>query len=377
MGARWLVVGLSALLALPPVARPQARVAADEVLLKAALVVKTFDHFAAACNRRRSFSADEAKHIDEWQRANGVAQIRARLPELEQFPAQKLQIDQGVATMVKLASARGARDCAAAVSLARAPDAQFAKVAPQLIGPTAAGAKAAPAAPVAESVAPRTDVPPSPSHAAVLEQIDGFAFNTRMTMGVGGALTTDTHPIVLFRNGDVLKRVEALSYPGGLDAHKRARPGDWSRWQRSAGVLQITTAKGWEKLPFQTTYPKLPDGLRLNGVYRRLGGGGTVGIGGGDSVAAWEEYRFGADGHVERGGGAGSRTETSGGSVVTQSVKPLRRGRYRVEGLLLHIDYDDGSREQRVLITDPKGPMRAIWLDGVGYVLRGGQPGAK
>lgn len=103
-------------------------------------------------------------------------------------------------------------------------------------------------------------------------------------------------------------------------------------------------------------------------------------------MAAWTEYRFTADGQVQRRGGAGSRAETpgdtnpgtgTGGSVVTNSVAPNRRGRYRIAGLALHIDYDDGSREQRILIADPKGLLGAIWLDGHGYVQRGERAGAK
>jgi hypothetical protein len=34
------------------------------------------------------------------------------------------------------------------------------------------------------------------------------------------------------------------------------------------------------------------------------------------------------------------------------------------------IAYDDGSTEQRVVITDPGDPKAAIWLDGTGYVRR-------
>lgn len=357
----------------------QAPPVTDEAFLRAALVVKAFDHYAAACHQRRGFNGAEAATVDAWQRANGVEHIRARLPELERHPAQKLQLDQAVATMVKLTTARGARDCAAAVALARAPDAQFAKVAPQLLAEKSAGesAPAAAAAPAA-SVAPKAQpAPRASSHADVLAQIDSFAFNTRTIMSVGGFLTTDVFPIVLLRNGEAMLRVEALTYPGGLTAHKRAKPGDWTQWRRAGGDIQIATKKGWEKLPFAAAYSALPDGFRLNGLYRRLGGSGNVAIGGSEAVTAWSDYRFSTDGQVERGGGAGARAQAGSASVVTRSAAPNQRGRYRVDGLLLHIDYDDGSREQRILIADPKPPIKAIWLDGTGYVLRGERAGTK
>lgn len=216
------VLRLVGLVACTQTAWAQAPAVTDEAYLKAALVVKTFDHFPAACKKRRGFNVAESGAIDTWQRTNGVEHIRARLPELERFPAQQLQVDQAAATMVKLAAARGAKDCAAALSLTRAAEAQFAKVAPQLLAALPAGVAAAAntSAPAAEP--PRTGAPPTaaptvaaqqslPAPDAVLAHIDSFAFNTRMTMGVSGFLSTDTYPIVLFRNGDVLTRVEALN----------------------------------------------------------------------------------------------------------------------------------------------------------------------
>ena len=47
-----------------------------------------------------------------------------------------------------------------------------------------------------------------------------------------------------------------------------------------------------------------------------------------------------------------------------------RSGRYRMDGLLLRIDYDDGRQEHRVLITDPAKPGGVLWLDGESYVER-------
>jgi hypothetical protein len=95
-----------------------------------------------------------------------------------------------------------------------------------------------------------------------------------------------------------------------------------------------------------------------------------VAIGGGASVAAWRNYTFFSDGRVMRDGGAGSSVSGSGSSVVTSSAAPNQRGRYQVDGLVLRINYDDGSTENRIIITNPKDPKGAIWLDGKGYVKR-------
>ena len=109
---------------------------------------------------------------------------------------------------------------------------------------------------------------------------------------------------------------------------------------------------------------------RLDGLFRSLSGAGNIAVGGTQSVAAWRDYRFFPDGRVQREGGAGSRSEAGHTSVVTSSKAPGRQGRYRIDGLLLAIDYDDGSSERRVVITDPNDPKSVIWLDGIGYVRR-------
>lgn len=207
---------------------------------------------------------------------------------------------------------------------------------------------------------------------AVLGQIDSFGFHSRLAMGVGGFLTTNIHPVVLFRDGRALLKVDGLAFPAGLDAHRRARPADWTRWRRADGALEIQGSKGWTKLAFQTTYPKLPAGFRLEGRFRRLGGTGTVAVGGGDSVAAWSEYQFSGAGRVTHSRGAGARAEAGGGSVAAKSSAPLRSGTYRVDGLALRIRWSDGGSDSHILVTDPRDPNSAIWLDGHGYARRKG-----
>jgi len=201
------------------------------------------------------------------------------------------------------------------------------------------------------------------------DRIERFGFGSRTIMGVGGFLTVDIYPVVLFRDGDALKDVKGLSFPGGLEAHKRAHPGQWTKWRQAGGQWELAGKDGWEALPFKQTYAALPKDFRLDGLFRSVSGAGSVSIGGGQSVTAWSDYRFFPDGRVIRGGGAGSRTEEPV-SVTTQNVAPNRRGRYQIDGLKLSIRYDDGSGEERILITNPQDPKSSIWLDGTGYARR-------
>lgn len=339
-------------------ALPLAGMAADEALLNAALIVRTVDHYAAACDRRGGFKAADVAAIAAWERDHGVAQIRARIPALERDAAQKQQLDRGVDGIVRQVDAKGVDACTAAVTAIRTRDAQFATAAPQLLSPP--------------GVAPRTPAtaPSVRPDAALLAQIDAFGFDTRTTMGIGGFLTTEVYPVVLFSDGRLLTDMEGLLFPGGPAAHRAAHPKDWTRWRRQGGELQVAGTKGWQKLPFQSTFRQLPAGLQLDGLYRRLGGTGNVAMGGSATVAAWSEYRFTPDGRVSRGGGAGARAEAGGGSVVTRSQAAGQQGRYRIEGVTLHIRYDDGSEETRLIVTDPMDPGGAIWLDGRGYVQR-------
>lgn len=59
---------------------------------------------------------------------------------------------------------------------------------------------------------------------------------------------------MLFRDGQALKRIEAIGFAGGPEAHRRAQPRDWTSWRRSGGKVEIINAKGeWNALAFGIT----------------------------------------------------------------------------------------------------------------------------
>ncbi len=338
--------------------------------MRAALTVMTFDYFATKCKQGRGFVAADSAKIEAWQTANGVNQIRVRMRDLDRYPSQQQEINQAFAQITEKVTSQNSNidACAVALSISKLPDSQFATVSPQLLAQTSSPAKK-PQRGAQRSVSTPVSVT-SGANAKIAAQIDSFGFNSRPTIGIGGFVAIDIYPVVLFRNGDALTDVEGLSFPGGLEAHKRLKPDNWTRWRRQGGELQLAQKGGWKALPFRTTYPKLPDNFKLDGLFRSLSGTGTVAIGGSQSLAVWQDYRFSADGRVVRGNGAGGSAEAGDVAIATSNIAPNRRGRYRVQGMTLHITYDDGSRESRILITDPKDPKSAIWLDGVSYVRR-------
>jgi hypothetical protein len=369
-----VLIATGLILSSSTVVKAQQSPAIDKSMVQAALMVKVFDQLSAQCKAGRGFNVQESAAVAAWEKEQRIDALRTEIGKLS---AQvQGQLDQGATSVLTEISRQqpNANPCTLAMTITR-------------ISGSSAGASRSSSRGTESSANPGTGMTtaaPSPSGSSRLSdnssdnsnvanlvaKIDSFGFDTRMTMGVGGFMTQDVYPVVLFRNGEALKDVKGLSYAGGLEAHRRDKPQSWTRWQRSGGKVQLETSKGWKALPFSATYQTLPSQFRLDGTYRSLSGGGTVAIGGGASVAAWRNYTFFSDGRVMRDGGAGSSVSGSGSSVVTSSVAPNQRGRYQVDGLVLRINYDDGSTENRIIITNPKDPKGAIWLDGKGYVKR-------
>lgn len=374
----------------------------DPDFSKAVSAVFTFDHFAGLCAEGKGLSPQDAAEVGTWRVTNKIDLVRARVAELELDAAQNARLNQAHAEVLKKYGTLKLWSCRAALQSTRRPEARLAANAPQLldalerknaVASTTDSATSAPAQQSAvdrtanapsgaapRAAAPPTAAPPTAAAAAaatptrpsapLLESIEAIGFDSRPAVGVGGFITLAIYPIVLFRNGDVLTDVSGLAAAGGVEAHRRAHPDEWTRWRRQGGELQLAKEAGWEAPSFQNTYQRLPDDFRLDGFFRALSGTGNLAIGGTDAVTAWREYRFWRDGRVVRGGGSGGQAAAGNASVVTSSVAPNQRGRYRVEGLRLQITYDDGSVESYVLIADPTDPKTGIWLDGEAFPRR-------
>lgn len=330
--------------------------AADVTLAKAALPIRSFDQLAERCQQESGgFSEAQQREVAAWERSHHVPALRAHV-QAALSTALRQQVDEAARQVVERGASRlGA--CAAAVGMTRVREAQFASELPALVAalsPSAAGGA------------------PQPSATVPIRGIEGFAFDSCTRVGYGGMVMVTACPLVLFKNGELLRDVEGLAHRQGLAAHKAAHPAAWTRWQASAGKdLQVLGSKGWRQLGFTAVYRELPDGFRLDGTFRAVGGSGNTALGGGQAVAAWRDYRFTPDGRVERGGGAGATSGGGGVAVATRSEQAMRRGAYRIDGVMLRIRYDDGATEDRVLIADPKDQGRGtIWLDGEGYVRR-------
>lgn len=352
----------------------------QQTLAKAAIVLLSFDHFAAACDASGGPSPTQRRTMQSWQTEHQVARVRAQLPQLDQSPGLRQQVNTAAQTLQRQVQDRGVAPCEAAVRLAGLPDAQFTRTAPALMVGATASASTPPNGAAAATKRSNGTAPAMVSTAtrgaainlaALLPQVDSFAFDSRAAIGAGGWVTQDIYPILLFKDGQALKDIESLMQASDAAAHQRAHPEDWTRWRRTGGEIQIQNNKGeWRKLPFGKTYSTLPAGLRLDGRFQRVGGAGNIAVGGSSSVAVWSEFTFSADGNVVKGGGTGASSAAGGTAVTTLSNQAALRGTYRIDGLSLRIKYENGEEEQRLIVLDAADPQRAIWLDGRGYVQR-------
>ncbi|MCC7054433.1 MAG: hypothetical protein IT355_14285 [Gemmatimonadaceae bacterium] len=383
----WLGLMLGAVLA--TAAPAQTLDVNDRTFLVSAVAVMGYDMFAARCTAQNAFTPAEQEKVSTWQRVNEVALVRARVAELERDEALHARFEQLRAGFEKqFASYEDRAACAAAVSLVGERQAQFAANSPEMLralrarsGATvAAGGRNAGAGTESPRSTPSSSPPAAPPRpadpaaraatSALVQRIESFGFDTRPEMGMGGWIGIKVYPVVLFRDGTALTDVAGLGFPGGIDAHRRADAGDWTRWRRAGGEVQLLKDGKWDKLEFQRTYGTLPRDFRLNGRFRRSAGTGNIAIGGTASVTVVSQYLFAPDGRVVRDGSTGSTASAGDISVATSGASPAQRGRYTIDGITLNIRYDDGSEERRILVTDPTDPKSVIWLDGDSYVRR-------
>ena len=345
----------------------------DKQFVMMMVTVMSVDHLKSAC--KGAGAPDAMKQTTAWEEKNDAPLVRKAIAQLEQEPKPKQAVANARRGIVEKLKSVDHDPCTVLIATVTLPDSQFANTRQMAMLRKEFG-NGAPASTLADASKP-ANTAPAPIRSAeqnkrmqdLAAKIEGFGFDYTMTMGIGGGMAMRVFPVVLFKDRQVLEDVEALAFSGGMEAHKRANPEDWTRWRRAGGKLQTQTKKGWENLPFTAVYAKLPDGFKLNGRFQSLGGGGNTAYGGSDFFAAWSTFDFLPDGRVVKGGGAGGYSAFQQASSAFSSVTPERRGRYRINGLMLEITYDNKVNEQFLIVSDPKDPS-VIWLDGTSYTSK-------
>lgn len=341
--------------------------------INAATVVTAYDHFMQSCDRN-SLSAADAESFATWESDNLVPQFRAHLAETD--PNQTGPVWEIRDELANQFESYGISGCFGALALITTPQADLFDTAPAVMAALGSTSDSQPQTTTPLPADPKgnqqaSTVADADGVAAELrDQIDGFAFDAKYGFGIGGFMTIDVIPVVLFTTGDVLLKIEQLSAVDSIAHGKQSDPEAWSMWRRQGNEIQVERSAGWENLPFTATYSELPSGFQLSGRYRSIGGGGSIAFGGTTSVAAWTDYVFVEGGVVLRGGGASGSSEFGNTSVVVANLPPDQRGRYEINGLMLNMHFENGDSFSYVLVTDPGSDNSAIWLDGVAYTPR-------
>lgn len=204
----------------------------------------------------------------------------------------------------------------------------------------------------------------------ITSKIESVVFVNKAAMGFGGMLTFAPSPVVLFKNGDACRSVQAVIPGKGIAAHKRKNPKLWTKWKVGNGEIMLKNKNNWQKVPYKQVYGPLKKGQRLNDSYLRITGAGNAAMGGKSIVTAVENYVFSRDGRfLHKGAAAGSvgfddgyRTSRAEG----HSRSRLEKGRYSIDGYILTLKHNNGRRSTNFIVADPKNP-KAIWINGKGY----------
>lgn len=192
-------------------------------------------------------------------------------------------------------------------------------------------------------------------------------------MGYGGMMTFQPVPVVLFKNGEACKSVEAVVYKGGLEAHKRKNPKLWTRWKMSNGKLMLKNRNKWQKVPYKGTYGPMRRGKKLNNSYSRITGTGNTAMGGRSKVTVVENFTFSRDGRfLHKGAGAGDIGFDDGyRKIRTEGYarSKFKKGKYSIDGYILTLRFENGRSSRNFIVGDPKNP-KAIWINGKGYTAK-------
>lgn len=211
----------------------------------------------------------------------------------------------------------------------------------------------------------------------------------------------------LLRDGSFYRRTEMPPDQLDVAASRKLEPHAWGRWRsdRQGYDMQPQDEDGhaagpWKAEPHRAVKP-WPKDTRLDGDFSRSSFSGSLALGG---VSSTRAIRFTRDGRFEqshrsfgasgamaamngavvasssRADGRGS-SSTSGGTVsgpggtvgatsgtVTQDDGAGRRGRYRLSGYVLTLDFDDGHQE-RLLSFPVRDDGKTVYI-GTGSLVR-------
>ncbi len=245
-----------------------------------------------------------------------------------------------------LTTAGSARVCEVAVPFDRA-GANMRPVGSACLAALRGDGGSAAAAPV-----PATRPIAAAAHSQNWSRVEGVYFKSATGVGVGGMVTIDFEPVVLFKDGSYYEIDGRALEDIDLAAAKASKPRSWGRWSRQGTRFVLTDDRGrsddhqLQQGNFFKAFPAA--GARLAGTYSAVGGGGNTALGGDVMIASKSTLVFFPDGRfsTRRSTGAlNSGASTGVGSSV--AAERAGGGRFTVKDHTLTLARPDGSTERR------------------------------
>jgi len=172
-----------------------------------------------------------------------------------------------------------------------------------------------------------------------------------------GGVYVEVYPIALFKDGRALSDTTGLLYAEGLEAHRAKFPGAWTQWRRSGTDLQVLQPNGSWKTADSGAAPLAGHHVRRAGVYEALSVASSPSM----SIVASTLCTFTNAGAFGRGRYAVGDTANVGAISTT----PDKRGTYAIDGYRLTLSFENGSREEHVIVLDPRPEY--LYIDGTMY----------
>lgn len=241
----------------------------------------------------------------------------------------------------------------------------------------------------ATQMPPATDTPPAdapapmdsgksgaralpPAQGVKPSQIAGVYAVQEVRIGVGGGFSQPFVPILALKDGTYTEDFSVP--PSDLDAadSRRRHADDWGRWRYNAASsigqwdgsakhIQTLNKKGvWEATDWIGPLLGAKPGLRLSGVCKATGGGGSVSSG--FAYGYQQVYTFFPNGRYEYGQSVAASSNDENGSVVGgSSTHPLKRGTYEIGNYALTLRGSDGTVKRMSYARTPDG---LVFLEG-------------
>ncbi|WP_347304135.1 DUF6683 family protein [Croceibacterium sp. TMG7-5b_MA50] len=202
------------------------------------------------------------------------------------------------------------------------------------------------------------------AHAANWDKVDGVYFKLFYGTGVGGMMTMDYEPVVLFTDGTYYEVEGPALEDVDLAASRQAEPRNWGRWTRSGNSFTLTDWEGdgdtldLQDGQFFKAFDGPAGGDRLDMKYERISGGGNTALGGEMMIVSQSELTFAPDGRYTKGsfGGAmGSGAQSGVGMTVGSNRPATGIGRYTIDRHTITLAEPDGSTSRQFFAFGSSG----------------------